>query len=57
MSSEVKVAKIPICDIHRDRPAYADARLPHGIWASVCKACFDRYCCSLGTGQGQEYVL
>lgn len=59
MSRQVKVARIPNCDIttHPPRKAYADARLPHdGRWAYVCKPCFGRFGCSLGTGHGQELL-
>lgn len=65
MSDTAKVAKIPLCDVHRfdygERvPAVYDAKLPgkRGLWGFVCRECFEMYGPGrLGTGYGQVLVL
>ena len=65
MAAEVKVDKIPNCDVHLDFmktavPAVYDARLPGlgGCWGYVCQECFDKHGPGqLGTGHGQKLVL
>jgi hypothetical protein len=58
MSTQVLVTTVPPCDLDPDHgPAFADARIPSvGSWAYVCKRCFDRHECNLGTGHGQALV-
>jgi hypothetical protein len=62
MSTEVKVSKLPPCDIHSleagpRHDALYDARIPRGPWANMCQEAFDELGCSLGTGYGQKLVL
>lgn len=33
-----------------------DAKIPRSSWANLCAGCFRAHGCSLGTGQGQQYV-
>lgn len=58
MSSEVKVPKIPNCDMP-DCPnkAYADCKTIEGSWANLCMVHFEILGIGLGTGLGQKYVL
>jgi hypothetical protein len=63
MSTQVLVSTVPPCDLcslDTSTPpplAFADARIPSvGSWAYVCKPCFDRHGCTLGTGHGQALV-
>ena len=58
MSTEAKVPVIPECDLCDDKhPAYADAKIPGGSWANMCKPMFNQLGCKLGLGHGQKYVL
>jgi hypothetical protein len=43
------------CDTCDNPVAYADASIPahRGSWANVCRACFERFRCTLGVGRGQ----
>lgn len=51
----IEVAELPQCNFHKDKPAYADARLPSvGGWAYVCKDCYDWHKCRTGLGNGQR---
>lgn len=55
--TEVEMPSIPLCDIDKAHgKAWADAKLNVGPWAYVCKACFEKYECSLGLGLGQRLV-
>ena len=46
-----------ICNKSFDGVMY-DARIPTiGSWVNLCRRCFDRFGCELGTGRGQKYVL
>jgi hypothetical protein len=58
---ERKIAEIPdcaICQLERKikRPAYADAKIPGSAWFHLCRVCFARYKCELGTGTGLVLV-
>lgn len=63
MSKSVKVARIPMCDIHKynkgqnDVPAVVDGKTSMGPWAFMCEECFMDYGVGLGTGAGQRLVL
>ena len=57
MSSEVKVAHIPTCDVCMKEPAKYDAKTTMGPWANLCAGCFGTYGIGLGTGRGQRLVL
>ncbi len=57
MSTTATVTTIPNCDLC-GALAYADCRIPaYSTWGNVCKVCFDRFKCTLGTGKGQEFIL
>lgn len=45
------------CDVCQQPIAgvFYDAKIPHGSWACLCKDCFTRLRCALGTGKGQKY--
>lgn len=63
MSTEVKVIRIPDCDIctyDKNKPGIAavvDGRTKLGPWANMCEADFETYGVGLGTGKGQRLVL
>lgn len=63
MSTEVKVAVIPDCDIHTYEmgtpgvPAAYDGKTVYGPWANMCEDCFVRLGVGLGTGRGQRLIL
>ena len=64
MSTEVKVAKIPDCDLTQKygmhdepKPAAYDGKTTFGPWAYMCEACFVKFGVGLGTGKGQRLVL
>lgn len=63
MSTEVKVARLPECDICRykkDKPgvqAVYDGKTRMGAWANMCEEDFQMYGVGLGTGRGQRLVL
>lgn len=44
------------CDLCPNK-AYADARIPGGGWAWVCRSHFDMMGCSLGLGNGQKLIV
>jgi len=49
---------MPDCQVCDDKhEAYADARLPSGSWAYICKPMFTQLGCQLGEGKGQKLVL
>lgn len=61
---EVKILKIPDCDIHKyDKlapsrvPAAYDGKTNSGPWAYMCETCFYIHGVGLGTGRGQRLVL
>ena len=64
MSSEVKVAVIPPCDICKDNgpyteptPAVYDGKTIWGPWANMCQEHWDLYGVGqLGTGYGQRLI-
>lgn len=55
MSTEVKVTRLPGCDLCSDTAAY-DGRTNMGPWAYMCHACFDAHGVGLGLGFGQKLV-
>lgn len=59
MSTEVKVAVIPDCDICKSRPAAYDGRMKPGRpWAYMCEECWQEHGIGvLGTGYGQRLIL
>ena len=63
MSTTVKVARLPMCDIHKynlntpDVPAAYDGKTTMGPWANMCEDCFQDYGIGLGTGLGQRLIL
>lgn len=61
MSSEVKVAHLPNCDICRSegstKSAKYDGKTIMGPWANMCAPHFKQYGVGLGTGRGQRLVL
>lgn len=66
MSTEVKVARIPDCDICKyvgpppgkpKQPAAYDGKTVEGPWANMCEFHFKQYGVGLGTGRGQKLVL
>jgi hypothetical protein len=64
MATEVKVSKLPPCDIclHvqkvQDPPlAGYDGATKEGPWAYMCEGCFGKHGIGLGTGVGQRLVL
>lgn len=57
MSKIAYLPEIPDCDLcGKGTKAYADANV-RGRWGYVCKDCFKKHGCSLGTGAGQELKL
>lgn len=64
MSTEVKVARIPDCDIckyvdrptNKIEPAAYDGKTKDGPWANMCETHFQQYGVGLGTGRGQKLV-
>ena len=58
MSEQVKVARLPDCDLCNDKARY-DAKTLHGQWAYMCHTDWIRWrmYASLGTGKGQELIL
>lgn len=63
MSTEVKVAALPKCDVcraqHVQHPPDAtyDGKTKTGPWAFMCQQCFDQQGTGLGTGKGQRLVV
>lgn len=63
MATEVEVAEIPDCDIHKlskgqpGVPAEYDGATTIGPWAYMCGECFMLYGQGLGTGVGQRLIL
>mgnify|MGYP003148669889 FL=1 len=61
MSQETVVSSIPSCAMPgcQNSKAYADAAVPSygNSWAFVCRGCFNKYGCRLGTGKGQKLIL
>lgn len=62
MSTEVKVAVLPDCDIHKQAgkpatPAAYDGKTRRGPWAYMCEECFQVWGVGLGTGRGQLLIL
>jgi hypothetical protein len=60
MSTEVKMVKIPNCDLPGHEypvPAAYDGKTVMGPWAYMCEAHFVKYGICLGTGQGQNLIL
>lgn len=64
MSTEVKVLKLPTCDIHKyvkkdpEPPLAAyDGKTTTGPWANMCEECYTGYGVGLGTGKGHRLVL
>lgn len=59
MSTEAKVARLPVCDFC-DQTAHYDAKTAVGPWAHLCEQHFQTcamYPLALGTGRGQRLVL
>ena len=57
MSTKVKVAVLPKCDICQNEIAKYDAMTTRGPWAYQCESCFADYGVGLGLGKGQELVV
>ena len=58
MSTTVKVASIPKCDLCKEADAIVDGRTAFGPWAYMCKRCWlVRGVGRLGTGYGQKLEL
>lgn len=64
MSTEVKVASIPDCDLWEIKPSHDkhvpaayDGKTNMGPWAYMCEDCFQRFGVGLGTGKGQRLIL
>lgn len=67
MSTEVKVATIPECDLKDKYSDHAgdevqpkaeyDGATVFGPWAYMCGPCFKKFGVGLGTGRGQRLVL
>jgi hypothetical protein len=63
MSTQVTVASLPDCDIHKYNfhtdgvPARYDGATVMGPWANMCEDCFAQYGRGLGTGVGQRLIL
>ena len=57
MSTKVKVAVLPKCDICQNETAKYDAMTTQGPWAYQCAGCFADYGVGLGLGKGQELVV
>lgn len=58
MSDQVRVPRIPTCDVCRERPAVVDAAMRSGPWAYLCEPCWRTHCTGqLGTGYGQRLML
>jgi hypothetical protein len=57
MSTEVKVDRIPVCDVCNTVPAAYDAKTAGGPWGYLCEGCFARHGVGLGTGRGQRLIL
>lgn len=56
MSTQVKVSKLPKCDLCAQTAAY-DAKTIQGPWAYMCRTHFEQLGIGLGTGYGQRLVL
>lgn len=62
MSTEVKMAELPDCDIHKSQnqtvTAAYDGKTVHGPWAYMCESCWLLHGVGrLGTGYGQRLIL
>lgn len=52
------MARIPTCDICKDRPAEYDGKTVMGPWAYMCGVCWREIGIGkLGTGFGQRLIL
>ena len=52
--TEVKVSKLPDCDICGSPEATYDGKTKLGPWASMCETCFKVHGVGLGLGLGQK---
>jgi len=57
MSTEVKVAALPDCDICQKAKAQYDAKTITGQWGYMCQQCYDVHGLGLGLGVGQKLVV
>lgn len=56
--TEVKVARLPLCDIDSTHgPAAYDGKTHGGPWGNMCEPCFAEYGIGLGLGKGQKLIL
>lgn len=53
-NNTTKLPKRPTCDLCKQKPAIADARIPgRGAWAYLCSDHFKSVNATLGLGRGQ----
>jgi DNA-directed RNA polymerase subunit RPC12/RpoP len=64
MANEVKVLKLPLCDIHFSSPQFVSVEAAYDTyvpglrtWAFLCEECFTANNCELGIGKGQRLIL
>lgn len=56
-NNQIKVNRIPICDICKQYEAVIDGKTKKGCWAFMCFNCFGIHGVGLGLGKGQELIL
>lgn len=59
--TQTYVPHLPKCDMpqHKEKKvdAHFDAKTTYGVWAYLCRPCFNKYGTGLGLGKGQKLIL